>query len=253
METAGGSSAWDCVSRRLAVRGARGGSDAIYGPFVPDERTLGLLGDLGGKRVLELGCGPVPASLGFARQGALCTAIDFSPTNAESAKSLAEEANPPVEIVLAEIASFLREAAPESFDLVFSAHALQYAEEILPLFMEARRAVCPGGAFVFSVDHPLRDISVQEGGITRLRQSYFDRGAIYWNWRLEEEERDVRFVTYHRTIADYVNALLDTGWVIERLFEPEAVMENETCSDTAEFELLAAIPVALIVKARKPR
>ncbi len=41
---------------------------AHYGPDVSDESELRLLGDVSGRRVLELGCGAGQASIAFARQ-----------------------------------------------------------------------------------------------------------------------------------------------------------------------------------------
>ncbi len=43
---------------------------AHYGPDIPTEAELRLLGDLRGKKVLELGCGGAQCSIVFAKQGA---------------------------------------------------------------------------------------------------------------------------------------------------------------------------------------
>lgn len=51
-----------------------------YGPDVGTEDDFRLLGDLKGKRVLELGCGTAQRSIAFARQGATAIGVDFSPT-----------------------------------------------------------------------------------------------------------------------------------------------------------------------------
>jgi predicted RNA methylase len=44
----------------------------------PTERELRLLGDLRGKRVLDLGCGTGSAAIAFAHQGAMVIALDAS-------------------------------------------------------------------------------------------------------------------------------------------------------------------------------
>ena len=42
-----------------------------YGPNGPTERELRLLGDVKGKRVLELGCGTGETAVALAQQGAV--------------------------------------------------------------------------------------------------------------------------------------------------------------------------------------
>ncbi len=49
-----------------------------YGPDIPTEADLRLLGPLEGKRVLELGCGGGPMTVAMAKQGARVIAVDES-------------------------------------------------------------------------------------------------------------------------------------------------------------------------------
>jgi cyclopropane fatty-acyl-phospholipid synthase-like methyltransferase len=42
-----------------------------YGPDIPNERAYRLLGNVEGKRVLELGCGGEQASIALAHQGGM--------------------------------------------------------------------------------------------------------------------------------------------------------------------------------------
>ena len=44
-----------------------------------------------------------------------------------------------------------------SFDIVFSAYALAYVEDIAGCLSETARVLVPGGLLVFSLDHPFRD------------------------------------------------------------------------------------------------
>src|SRR3954454_7562086 len=61
-----------------------------YGPDIPTEADLRLLGNLHGKRVLELGCGGGPISVAMAKQGARVLAIDSSAEQIQHARRLAE-------------------------------------------------------------------------------------------------------------------------------------------------------------------
>jgi len=50
----------------------------VWGPEGLDEADAGLLGDVAGRRVLEVGAGAAQCSRWLARQGALVTATDLS-------------------------------------------------------------------------------------------------------------------------------------------------------------------------------
>src|SRR5262245_54401404 len=62
---------------------------AHYGVAAPEEDELRLLGDVAGKRILELGCGGGQCSIAFAREGARCVGVDLSDAQVEHARELA--------------------------------------------------------------------------------------------------------------------------------------------------------------------
>ena len=53
--------------------------DVHYAPFAPGERFYRLMGDVSGKRILELACGGAQNSVALSRWGADVVALDFSP------------------------------------------------------------------------------------------------------------------------------------------------------------------------------
>ena len=62
--------------------------DVHYAPFAPGERYYGLMGDVSGKRILELACGGAQNSIALANWGAETVAVDFSPSQLRYAQSL---------------------------------------------------------------------------------------------------------------------------------------------------------------------
>ena len=70
--------AWDRHSSAYQQGAALPTDVAHYGPDIPTETDLRLLGDLSRKRVLELGCGGAQCSIAFAKQGAIAIGVDFS-------------------------------------------------------------------------------------------------------------------------------------------------------------------------------
>ncbi len=68
--------AWNSTSPGYQAEHQIAVDAAHYGPFLPSEAELRLLGDVVGRRILELGCGGGQCSIAFARQGASAAGID---------------------------------------------------------------------------------------------------------------------------------------------------------------------------------
>ena len=107
-----------------------------------------------------------------------------------------------------------------SFDAAFASYgAIQFVGDLPRLLAEVRRVLRPGGRWVFSVTHPIRWAFPDDPGPAGLSVSgsYFDRTPYV--------ERDgagaAVYAEFHRTIGDYVAALVGAGFAIERIVEPE--------------------------------
>src|SRR5438445_8830829 len=125
--------AWDRHSAGYQA-GAQLPTDvAHYGPDIGTEAELRLLGDLKGKRVLELGCGGGQCSIAFARQGATAIGVDFSAEQLAFARRLVEREGVKVELRQGDVAdlAFLR---ADSIDLAFSAYAFGFVEALNSVF-----------------------------------------------------------------------------------------------------------------------
>ena len=116
---------------------------AHYGPDIPTEAELRLLGDLRGKKVLELGCGGAQCSIAFAKQGATAIGVDFSAAQLAFARRLCEREEVRVELRQGDLAdlAFLR---ADSIDLVFSAYAFGYVEDLNRVFRQVHRVLKVG-------------------------------------------------------------------------------------------------------------
>ena len=81
---------WDRIAsqRSGAIR-----TDVVqYGPDGPTEDDVRLLGNLAGKRILDLGCGDGQAAVAFALRGATTIAVDASVRMLDRARTLGEQA-----------------------------------------------------------------------------------------------------------------------------------------------------------------
>jgi SAM-dependent methyltransferase len=235
---------WEQIA---AVRAEPATGEIKYGKHEPLESQLNLLGNLQGKRVLDLGCGAGGNCLAFARAGAEVAGVDFSTNQIEKARSLCAGLDS-VRFHVSDLLQFTESQPESSYDVVFSSFVLLYIDRLESLFAQIRRILRPGGVFVFSTKHRLGEIAIVEAGRVVIRESYFETGRYEWTWTNESEK--VPLVSYSRTPGQTVAALSDAGFIIERLIEPEPVAEDSALTED-ELTLGAMLPTAMIWKARR--
>lgn len=238
---------WNRIAGREQPEPAPQTEAARYGPDVPTERELRLLGHLEAKRVLDLGCGSGQAAITFARQGASVIAVDTSGAQLALARARADTTDARVEWHQADLAdlAFLR---ADSIDIVFSAHSLGEVDDLSRVFRQVHRVLRPHGAFVFSYTHPLALCTEHDtpapgtvphaGGAGRLvvQRSTFDRSPV-------TTEREGEPVTvYPRSVSDVFTALGRAGFRVEVILEPEPIGPTDT---------RPLVPSTIIWRARK--
>jgi SAM-dependent methyltransferase len=190
----------------------------VWCPEGLDEADARLLGDVAGRRVLEVGCGAAQCARWLAAHGAEVAALDLSRRQLEHGVRLAAETGVAVPLVEADARRL--PFAAGSFDLACSAFgALPFVADSSAVFGEVARVLRPGGRWAFSVSHPIRWAFPDDPGQAGLtaRDSYFDRTPYV------ETERDGRtaYAEHHRTVGDWVRALAAAGFMLVDLVEPE--------------------------------
>jgi SAM-dependent methyltransferase len=178
-----------------------------------------LLPPLAGVRALDLGCG-FGAHCRFLREqgAASVVGVDLSERMLERARAASHD--PAISWVCAAIEDV---AYPDaSFDLVFSSLAFHYVARWDVACREIFRMLAPGGALVFSCEHPMFT--------ARAEQAWHvgpDGAKLHWpvdNYGDESPRRVSWFrdgvIKHHRSMAGIVNPLLDAGFVLRRLLEP---------------------------------
>ncbi|MGD0118505.1 MAG: class I SAM-dependent methyltransferase [Candidatus Binatus sp.] len=182
-----------------------------------------LLPPLANKRVLDLGCGFGKMCRYAIDQGAASVVgVDLS------AKMLAKAREDTADARISYVQSALEDLAfaPASFDLVVSSLALHYVERFDLLCANVKSWLVSGGAFVFSVEHPM--VTAFPVG------SYLDLKGEKLHWPIDDYKHEgIRHtqwfvddvIKYHRSVETYVNTLIDKGFSIVRLVEPVATAE----------------------------
>ncbi|MBM2815875.1 MAG: Methyltransferase type 11 [Ignavibacteria bacterium] len=112
----------------------------------PENRIIiTKLGDIRGKKILELGCGAGEASVYFAKKGAIAIASDLSGGMLKVAQSLAAKHG--VQIETKKFSTDHIEYPDETFDIVYAANLLHHVD-IVQAAREANRVLKHGGLFV---------------------------------------------------------------------------------------------------------
>src|SRR5207302_11291051 len=94
-----------------------------YGPDIPPEAELRLLGNVENRRVLELGCGGGPNAVAMAKQGARVIAVDDSEEQVGHARRLVEREETKIELRHGDLAdlAFVR---ADTIDVALSVYTL---------------------------------------------------------------------------------------------------------------------------------
>ena len=236
---------WNAWSERFQAEGDIDvGID--FGPGAEVGDDLGLLGDLDGKRAIELGCGGAQFGIAVAKRGADVTGVDISNEQLAHARALADEHDQDVTFVESSVTDM--PTIPDStYDLAFSAWAFQWVEDLESCFDEAHRVLKDGGKLVFSVDHPYYKIVDHE--THEFERSYFDGSPR----RAYSEEFGAEMVVHRRKVSEVVNRLVAAGFTVEELREPGYEDPDDYESTFGSFvpELMAKVPPTIVYSARK--
>jgi SAM-dependent methyltransferase len=211
---------WDAAAPAyLAEHGSDlGDVDFLWCPEGLREADAHLLGDVRGRRVVEIGCGSAPCSRWLRRAGADVVALDLSAGMLARAAQLNRSTGVPVPLLQADAGALpLRDGA---VDLACSAFGgLPFVADAGAVLAEVARVLRPGGRFVASVNHPMRwpMPDSPDPADLRVTSSYFDRTPYVET----DGAGRIVYVEHHRTVGDWVRAVVGAGLALEDLVEPE--------------------------------
>lgn len=142
---------------------------------------------------------------------------------------------------------------PGSVDCVVSIRAFHYVESSDLVFAHIYQWLRSGGSLVFSVEHPLK--SANRSG-TWIRNdtgqpsawpidAYLDQGPR------PEKREGVTLTRWHRPVSFYVQKLIDIGFGVRAVLEPDVTDEGRHQRPEVAEEL-RRLPAVLIVRADKP-
>lgn len=194
-----------------------------------------LLPPVGGRRVVDLGCGFGWFARWAAEQGAASVlGLDLSTNMLDRAR-----ADTPGTLPITYRQVDLDELAldPGTVDLASSSLTLHYLADLPRFLAVVHDALVPGGVLVFSAEHPILTapshpafVDGPDGGRVWPLDGYHDEGPFTTDWLAEG------VVKQHRTVATYVNDLIGAGFTLDRMVEwsPSAAQVAERPQDADE-------------------
>jgi SAM-dependent methyltransferase len=130
---------------------ARANENGLFTRWYARPAVLDLLGDVGGHRILDAGCGSGPLIADLEERGASVAGFDASPAMVQLAR---ERLGDDADLMVADLTLPLP-YDDEAFDDAVAMLVLHYLEDwSLPL-AELRRVLKPGGRLVVVVNHPV--------------------------------------------------------------------------------------------------
>ena len=237
--------AWDRWSDTYQAKHGQllaGEHAAAWGLWRIPETKLGLLGDVRGRDVLELGCGAAHWSLALARRGARVVGIDASRRQLAHAYRAVTASGVPVDLVLgiAEDLPF----ADASFDIVFSDYgAMSWSDpdETLP---EVARVLRPGGVLAFCTHSPFFFLFLDVEART-LRTSL---QRDYFGLRTRHVEDAIDFQLPY---GEWISLFRTSDLIVEELIEVKPPEESQTTFGDRPLDWARRWPVENIWRLRK--
>jgi SAM-dependent methyltransferase len=205
--------------------------DAItWGVFEVPEAEIGILPDVGGKDVVELGCGTAYFGAWLKQRGAArLVGVDVTPAQLETARRLDEEFGLGLELLEANAEEVPLPDA--SFDVAVSEYGASIWCDPYLWVPEAARLLRPGGELVFLRNSTLSMLCATEKGWSEALVRP-QRGLHRLDWS------DDHTTEFHLGHGDWFRVLRESGFdVVDlvELFAPEGARDHEYYSTNVEW------------------
>jgi SAM-dependent methyltransferase len=198
-----------------------------------------------GRRTLDLGCGEGRLARDLKALGHFVVGVDLSRTMIAAARDL----DPELELHVADAAAL--PFPDSSFDLVAAFMSLQDVDDYRGAIAEAGRVLDPGGRLCIALVHPLNSAGRFQGddpdSLFVIAGSYLD--SSYYADEIVRDGLAMTFVSAHRPLGAYAEALADSGLLIEVIREmgvPEGAVRH------ARSRRWQRLPLFLHLRALKP-
>ena len=211
-----------------------------------DGWMLDAVGDVSGRKVIDLGCGEGRFSRMLTERGAIVTGVDLCRPFIEFARNqrVADE------VYMVGDMEDLNGVPCNEFDLAVSYVTLVDVPNMDSAVREAHRVLRSGGRFVVCNLHPM--VSANPGWIRQgSRQLHYPVDRYFDEGERNISQRENRpWTNFHRTLSTQFHTFLGAGFTIEDIREPTPTAEQAARYPVVNDNL--RVPEFIIYVLRKP-
>jgi len=230
------------------IEGFTAGADPEY-----EEQIIPLvLMELAGEpSVLDVGCGEgqLARAIAAASPGVRVAGVDPTERQIEVARERGGDVD--YHVAPADALPF----ADQTFAAVLACLVFEHIDDVDGAIREVTRVLRPGGTFLFLLNHPL----LQTPNSGWIDDQILDPPEQYWRVgayldeavTFEEVEPGVRIRFVHRPLSRYINALAESGLMLERMHEPRP--PAGFLDRSPDYADASSIPRLLAMRLRKIR
>ncbi|MFA7252794.1 MAG: class I SAM-dependent methyltransferase [Candidatus Paceibacterota bacterium] len=188
----------------------------IYNPI------LKYLGDLRGKRILDLGCGSGELTVKLADSAKEVVGVDLSPEWIDHCNKTYHNNNL---TFFTGDARNLDKLKDKHFDIVILNAVLPniyMKAEVQKIFSEVRRVSKTSGTFIFTDVHPILKMTKQEG--MRRQEysknfSYFKEGSKFSAIVILPNNKEIKFEDAHWSLSFYSDMIRENNFLLDKIIE----------------------------------
>ena len=248
---------WDEMSESYQMETRISLDDVHFSPLCPGERELGIIGDVCGKRTLELACGAAQNSIALAKWGAETTAIDMSGHQLAKARELAAQEGVALNLIQCDIER-LAMLKDECFDLVISCFGMEFLPDPASFLAESYRLLRENGMLVIGTVHPLTAFEWDAYEKVLRVTDYFNPPVEVWDEPTPDNFQ--KGVTFFRTVSEMFALLTGADFRVEQVIEPMPYDSADPMRSRAPYggsywesqrQRLSSVPFAIVYRARK--
>jgi SAM-dependent methyltransferase len=198
-----------------------------------------------GRKTLDVGCGEGRLSRDLKALGHDVVGVDVSPTMVEAA----QRADQQIETQLADAAELPFQDG--AFDCVVAFMSFQDIDDLSGATREVHRVLEPRGRFCLAIVHPLNSAGSFERDAmdspfvidgSYLEESFYEDTVV-------RDGLEMTFVSAHRPLHAYTDAINEAGLLIERLDEPAVPEHAITRPQSRRWQ---RVPLFLHLRAIRP-
>ena len=212
------------------AHGAWSQREIAWGVWQVPESEVGVLPDVEGMDVVELGCGTAYFGAWLARRGARVVGADITPAQLATARRLEAEFSLGLQFIEANAEET---GLPDaSFDLALSEYGASIWCDPYKWIPEAARLLRPGGLLVFLRNSTLAVLcqTADDGPVETLQRPQRGLHRLVWT-----DPDEIEFQLGH---GDWISLLSANGFEIEELHElyaPESAVDHDYYHSSAEW------------------